>query len=107
MSMFGTEGGGFDMNALLAQAQAMQQQMATAQAELAATTVEGTAGGDLVQVTMTGEGDVTAVVIAPTAIDPEDPETLGDLIVAALRDASNQVKALASAAMPQLPNLPF
>ena len=65
MSMFGTEGGGFDMNALLAQAQAMQQQMANAQAELAATTVEGTAGGDLVQVTMTGEGDVTAVVIAP------------------------------------------
>lgn len=107
MSMMGTEGGGFDMGALLAQAQAMQQQMATAQAELAASTVEGTAGGDLVQVTMTGEGDVTQVVIAPAAIDPDDPETLGDLIVAALRDAAGQVKALAAASMPQLPNLPF
>ncbi|RXW31118.1 YbaB/EbfC family nucleoid-associated protein [Propioniciclava flava] len=107
MSMFGTEGGGFDINALLAQAQQMQQQMASAQAELAATTVEGTAGGDLVRVTMTGEGDVTQVVIAPAAIDPEDPETLGDLVVAALRDASNQVKSLAAASMPQIPNLPF
>ena len=106
MSMFSNEGG-FDMSALLSQAQAMQAQLQQAQADLAEKKVGGSAGGDLVQVTMTGEGDVTAVVIAPAAIDPEDPETLGDLIVAALRDASTQVKALANAAMPQLPNLPF
>lgn len=103
MSMFGSEGGGFDMNALLQQAQAMQEQLATAQADLAGTTVTGSAGGDLVVVTMTGAGEVTEVKIQPSAIDPEDPETLGDLIVAAIRDASHQVQALASAAMPQMP----
>ena len=107
MSMFGTEGGGFDMNALLAQAQAMQAQMQNAQAELAARTVSGSAGGDLVRVTMTGAGELTQVVIDPQAIDPDDAETLGDLIVVAVRDANNQVQALASAAMPQIPGLPF
>ncbi len=107
MSMFGTEGGGFDMNALLAQAQAMQEQMVSAQQDLATKTVTGSAGGDLVSVTMTGAGELTAVRIDPSAMDPEDAETLGDLIVAAVRDASNQVQALASAAMPQIPGLGF
>lgn len=105
MSMFGSEGGGFDMNALLAQAQAMQEQLLDAQADMANRTVTGSAGGDLVVVTMTGAMEVTDVTIDPKAIDPDDPETLGDLIVAALRDASHQVQALASASMPQLPNL--
>ena len=108
MSLFGTEGGGgFDMNALLAQAQAMQAQVQNAQAELASKTVTGSAGGDLVRVTMTGAGELTEVHIDPEAVDPDDTETLGDLIVAAVRDASNQVQALASAAMPQIPGLPF
>ena len=107
MSMFGTEGGGFDMNALLAQAQAMQAQLSNAQAELAARTVTGTSGGDLVTVTMTGAGELTEVRIDPAAIDPDDAETLGDLVVAAVRDANNQVQAMAAAAMPQLPNLGF
>lgn len=104
--MFGDEGGGgFDMNALLAQAQAMQAQMVNAQAELAAKTVTGQAGGDLVSVTMTGAGELTEVRIDPKVVDPDDVETLGDLIVAAVRDASTQVQALTSAAMPQIPGL--
>lgn len=108
MSMFGQEnGGGFDMNALLQQAQAMQAQMMSAQEELAGKTVTGSAGGDLVSVTMTGAGELTEVRIDPKAIDPEDTESLGDLVVAAVRDASNQVQALASAAMPQIPGMPF
>lgn len=107
MSTFGTEGGGFDMNALLQQAQAMQQQMMDAQTELAGRTVSGSAGGDLVTVSMTGTGELTEVRIDPKAIDPDDAETLGDLIVAAVRDANNQVQALASAAMPQVPGMPF
>lgn len=107
MSTFGTEGGGFDMNALLEQAQSMQQQMMQAQAELAARTVNGSAGGDLVTVSMTGAGELTEVHIDPKAIDPDDADTLGDLIVAAVRDANNQVQALASAAMPQVPGMPF
>lgn len=107
MSMFGGEGGGFDMNALLAQAQAMQEQVQNAQAELANRVVTGSAGGDLVRVTMTGAGELTEVHIDPAAVDPEDTETLGDLVVAAVRDANNQVQALASAALPQIPGLPF
>ena len=107
MSMFGTEGGGFDMNALLEQAQAMQEQMQNAQSELANKTVTGSAGGDLVTVTMTGAGELTEVRIDPKAVDPDDTETLGDLVVAAVRDANNQVQALAAAAMPQIPGLPF
>lgn len=106
MSMFGGEGG-FDMNALLARAQAMQQQLANAQDELAGRSVTGSAGGDLVTVTMSGAGEVTAVLIKPEACDPADTETLGDLIVAACRDASHQVQALAQATMPQIPGLPF
>ena len=107
MSMFGTEGGGFDMNALLEQAQAMQEQMQNAQSELANKTVTGSAGGDLVIVTMTGAGELTAVRIDPKAVDPDDTETLGDLVVAAVRDANHQVQALAQAAMPQIPGLSF
>lgn len=106
MSMFGGEGG-FDMNALLAQAQAMQEQLANAQEELAGKTVTGSAGGDLVQVTMSGSGEVLAVDIKPEACDPDDTETLGDLVVAACRDAAAQVAALAQAAMPQIPGMPF
>ena len=106
MSMFGGEGG-FDMNALLAQAQAMQQQLTNAQADLATKSVTGSAGGDLVTVTMSGTGEVTAVQIKPEAIDPEDAETLGDLVVAACRDAAAQVQELAQATMPQIPGLPF
>ncbi len=106
MSMFGGEGG-FDMNALLAQAQAMQQQLANAQDELAGKTVTGSAGGDLVTVTMTGTGEVTSVVIKPEACDPEDTETLGDLVVAAIRDAAHRAQTLAQASMPQIPGLGF
>ena len=107
MSLFGTEGGGFDMNALLEQAQAMQEQMQNAQSELANKTVTGSAGGDLVTVTMTGAGELTEVRIDPKAVDPDDTETLGDLVVAAVRDANHQVQALAQAAMPQIPGLSF
>ncbi len=107
MSLFGSEGGGFDMNALLAQAQAMQAQLQDAQAELASRTITGSAGGDLVQVEMTGTGEVTSVTIKPEACDPEDAETLGDLVVAAIRDASHQVQELAQSALPQIPGLPF
>ena len=87
--MFGEQG--FDMNALLAQAQAMQSQLARAQEELAAKQVLGSAGGDLVQVTVNGAGELLAVNIKPEAWDEDDPSTLGDLIVAAVRDANKKV----------------
>ncbi len=83
------------MSALLAQAQQMQQQLMQAQQELAATDVHGQAGGGLVQVTMKGSGEVVAVSIDPKVVDPDDVETLQDLIVGALVDASKQVTDLA------------
>jgi DNA-binding YbaB/EbfC family protein len=84
-----------DMSALLAQAQQMQQQLMEAQQELAATEVHGRAGGGLVRVTVKGNGEVVAVAIDPKVVDPDDVETLQDLIVGALADASNQVTTLA------------
>jgi DNA-binding YbaB/EbfC family protein len=87
-------GGQPDMARLLEQAQQMQQQLAAAQDQLAQEEVTGTAGGNLVSVTMTGQGEVTAVTIAPAAVDPDDVESLQDLIVAAFRDASRAVNEL-------------
>lgn len=88
-------GGAPDMSALLAQAQQMQQQLMEAQEQLANTEVHGQAGGGLVQVTVKGSGEVVAVSIDPKVMDPDDPETLQDLIVGALADASKQVTILA------------
>jgi DNA-binding YbaB/EbfC family protein len=76
------------------QAQKMQQQMADAQAELAETELTGTAGGGLVIVTVTGTGDVTGVKIDPKAVDPDDVETLEDLILAALHNAAEAARTL-------------
>jgi nucleoid-associated protein EbfC len=86
---------GFDPQALLAQALEMQQRLLDAQAEAAEETVEGSAGGGAVRVTMTGAGEVTAVHIEPSVVDPQDVEFLEDLVLAALRDASTRVAVAA------------
>jgi nucleoid-associated protein EbfC len=88
-------GGQPDMSALLAQAQQVQQQLMEAQAALAAAEVNGQAGGGLVQVTRKGSGEVIAVRIDPKVVDPNDIETLQDLVVGAIADASKQVTILA------------
>nr|WP_239088400.1 YbaB/EbfC family nucleoid-associated protein [Planosporangium mesophilum] len=82
------------MQQLMKQAQKMQQQMAEAQAQLAETELTGTAGGGLVTVTVTGTGEVTSIKIDPKAVDPDDVETLEDLVVAALHNAAEQARAL-------------
>lgn len=92
-------GGQPDMSALLAQAQQMQQQLMEAQESLANSEVHGQAGGGLVQVTMKGSGEVTAVAIDPKVVDPDDVETLQDLVVAALHDAKREADALAATTM--------
>jgi len=92
-------GGVPDMQALMQQAAQMQAQLMAAQEELADTEVTGSAGGGLVRVTMTGSGELTAVTIDPKAVDSEDVESLQDLVVAAVRDASRQVAELASQTM--------
>ena len=86
-----------DMSGLLAQAQAMQQQLLDAQRELAEATVEGSAGGDVVIATVSGAGELLGLVIKPEAVDPEDTETLADLVLAAVRDATGKSQALAAA----------
>ncbi|GBE68022.1 MULTISPECIES: YbaB/EbfC family nucleoid-associated protein [Mycobacterium] len=88
-------GGQPDMSALLAQAQQMQQQLMAAQQRLANSEVHGKAGGGLVEVTVKGSGEVVAVKIDPKVVDPDDVETLQDLIVGALADASAQVTTMA------------
>jgi DNA-binding YbaB/EbfC family protein len=85
-----------DMSGLLAQAQAMQEQLLNAQQELAELQVEGSAGGGLVTATVTGAGELVGLVIKPEAVDPDDIETLADLIVAAVRDATNKAQAVAA-----------
>jgi len=92
-------GGQPDMAQLLQQAQQMQQQLVAAQEELAQSEVTGTAGGGLVSATMTGAGELTALSIAPAAVDPEDLETLQDLVVAAVRDAKRAADELAATTM--------
>jgi len=87
------------MQQLMKQAQKMQQDLLAAQAELAERKVTGTAGGGLVSATMTGSGELTDVAIDPKAVDPEDVETLQDLIVAAVRDAARQVQELTESTM--------
>jgi nucleoid-associated protein EbfC len=85
-----------DMSGLLAQAQAMQEQLVNAQQELAEMHIEGSAGGDLVTATVTGSGELVGLVIKPEAVDPDDMETLADLVVAAVRDATNKAQAVAA-----------
>jgi DNA-binding YbaB/EbfC family protein len=85
-----------DMSALLAQAAQMQEQLMSAQAELTATQIEGTSGGGLVSATVSGTGELLGLSIQPAACDPDDTETLADLIVAAVRDANTNAQQLAA-----------
>ncbi|GHG45665.1 MULTISPECIES: YbaB/EbfC family nucleoid-associated protein [Streptomyces] len=87
-------GGQPNMQQILQQAQKMQQDLARAQQELAATEVEGQAGGGLVKATVTGSGELRGLVIDPKAVDPEDTETLADLVVAAVQAANDNAQQL-------------
>ena len=86
---------GFDMNKLMQQAQQMQAQMAQAQEQLAHETVEASAGGGLVTVKATGTGEITEIKIDPKAIDPDDPEMLEDVVLAAVNEALRSAQNLA------------
>jgi DNA-binding YbaB/EbfC family protein len=92
-------GGQPNMQQLMKQAQKMQQQMVAAQAELAAAEVTGTAGGGLVTATVTGSGELKSLVIDPKVVDPDDTETLADLVVAAVRAANEQAQELQAKTM--------
>ena len=88
-----------DLNKLMQQAQQMQEQMARAQEELASEIVEGSAGGGMVTVKATGALEITEITIAPEAIDPDDPELLADMVLAAVNEALRAAQALAESRM--------
>ena len=84
----------FDMNKLMKQAQEMQSQMAEMQEEAANEIVEASAGGGMVTVKATGGGEIVSIAIDPKAIDPDDPEMLADLVLAAVNEALRSGRAL-------------
>ena len=84
----------FDMNKMMEQVQQMQSQMQQAQEELKNETVQATAGGGMVTVTATGSGEIREIAIDPKAIDPDDPEMLADMIVAAVNEALRSSQSL-------------
>jgi DNA-binding YbaB/EbfC family protein len=86
---------GMDLNKLMQQAQQMQEDVQKAQEEIAKETVEGTAGGGAVTVKATGTGKIIEIKIKKEAIDPEDPETLEDLVLAAVNSALQAAEELA------------
>ncbi|MEU8886983.1 YbaB/EbfC family nucleoid-associated protein [Streptomyces sp. NPDC048442] len=107
-------GGQPNMQQLLQQAQKMQQDLAQAQEELARTEVDGTAGGGLVKATVNGSGELRGLVIDPKAVDPDDTETLADLVVAAVQAANENAQTLQQQKLGPLtqglggmPGLPF
>jgi DNA-binding YbaB/EbfC family protein len=87
------------MQQMLAQVQKMQRDMATVQEELKGETVDASAGGGMVTVTVSGDLVVQAVKIDPAAVDPEDVEMLGDMVLAAANEALRAAQELAGKRM--------
>ncbi len=92
-------GGQPNMQQLMKQAQKMQQQMLQAQEQLAATELTGTAGGGLVEVIVSGAGEVLRIKIDPKAVDPDDVESIEDLVLAAARNGQEQAHELGAQTM--------
>ena len=98
----GMGGGPSNMQSMLKQAQKMQEDMAEKQAELEEREYEVAAGGGVVNVKINGKKEILSVKIDPEVIDPEDPETLEDLIVAAVNEAIKKVEAISAEEMQKI-----
>ena len=85
-----------DQMKMMKKLQKMQTDMAAAQEELAAATVEGSAGGGMVKAIVSGSGDIQRVSIDPSVVDPDDIETLEDLVVAAVADGLRRAAEMQS-----------
>ena len=103
-----------NMGKLLKQAQKMQAQMAKAQEEANLLEIEGSAGGDMVVVRVNGAQELLSIKINPEAVDPEDVETLEDLVMEAINRAMNEAKAVTEKSMAKItggmggmPGMPF
>jgi nucleoid-associated protein EbfC len=89
----------FDMNKMLREAQRMQEQLAKAQEEAKKEVVEASAGGGMITVKANGAGEVVDITIDPRAIDPEDPELLADMVLAAVNEALRSAQDLMQSKM--------
>lgn len=89
----------FDMNKMLQEAQRMQAELANAQQEAASETVEASAGGGMVRVKANGAGEIVEIAIDPRAIDPDDPELLADMVLAAVNEALRSARGLMESKM--------
>ena len=91
--------GGFDMNAIMKQAQQMRDQFEQVQEQLKSEVVEASAGGGMVKVKMGGDLTLREIAIDPEAIDPEEAELLSDMVQAAVNEALRAAQDLASSKM--------
>jgi DNA-binding YbaB/EbfC family protein len=91
--------GGFDVNALMKQAQKMQSDMLAAQETLKDEIVEASAGGGMVKVKVGGDLTLREIVIDPEAIDPEEAELLAEMVQAAVNEGFRAAQELAGAKM--------
>ncbi|MBO5101663.1 MAG: YbaB/EbfC family nucleoid-associated protein [Clostridia bacterium] len=98
----GMGGGPSNMQAMLKQAQKMQEDMAAMQAELEEREYEVSAGGGVVGVKINGKKEILSVKIDPEVVDPDDVETLEDLIVAAVNEAIKKVEAVSGEEMQKI-----
>ena len=98
----GMSGGPSNMQSMLKQAQKMQEDMAAMQEELEAREYDISAGGGVVNVKINGKKELLSVKISPEVVDPDDIETLEDLIVAAVNEAVKKVEAISSEEMQKI-----
>jgi DNA-binding YbaB/EbfC family protein len=91
--------GGFDVNALMKQAQKMQSEVLQAQEALKDEVVEASAGGGMVKVKVGGDLTLREIVIDPEAIDPEEPELLAEMVQAAVNEGLRAADELAESKM--------
>ena len=91
-----------DMMGMMKKAQEMQARMGEMQAELEALEVVGTAGGDAVQVTLTGKGEMRGVTLDPSLLKPDEAEIVEDLIIAAHADAKQKSEEMAQEKMKEV-----
>ena len=94
-------GGGMNMN-MIKQAQKMQQEMLKMQEEMETKEYEASAGGGMVTAKVTGKKELTAIVINPEAVDPDDVEMLQDMVIAAVNEAMRKAESEAASNMSKL-----
>ena len=97
--------GGANLQQLMKQAQKMQEDMQNAKEKINSTEFTGTSGGGMVEVIATGDKNLKSITIKPEIVDPDDIETLQDLIIAAVNDCFTQISKMESEEMPNIPGM--